>query len=136
MARKASEKTTEKAAAAKAWHAAKTLERYHERRANGLCTRCGKTKTDGVHHLCARCRAKNEALARRGQPDALDLAVREVMAANEERRYKGLPELSYGQWAISGWAAEYALRQAQEQQARRAREKRRKKEEEDAEAIA
>jgi hypothetical protein len=126
MAKK-SEKTAEQAAEEKALLAAKALERYHKKVAAGQCTHCGR-KTDGEHRLCQVCRAKQEARARRGKPDALDLAVREVMRVNEERRQRGQPELSYGQWAISSWAAEYALRQAREAAAKRAREKRRQAE--------
>jgi hypothetical protein len=126
-AKKKSEKTAEQVAEEKARLSAKALERYYKNRAAGRCTNCGR-KTDGEHRLCQVCRAKQEARARRGKPDALDLAVREVMRVNEERRQRGQPELSYGQWAISGWAAEYALRQAREAAARRAREKRLQKE--------
>jgi uncharacterized protein YkwD len=135
MAKKQSEKTAEQVAEEKAQLSAKALERYYKNRAAGRCTNCGR-KTDGVHRLCEVCRARKEARARRGKPDALDLAVREVMRVNEERRQRDLPELSYGQWAISGYAAEYALRQAREQQARRAREKKRQAEAESGEATA
>jgi hypothetical protein len=127
MAKKSSKQTAEQVAEKKAQLAAKSLERYHKKVAAGLCPKCGR-KADGEHSLCQACRAKKEARARRGKPDALDLAVHEVIQVNEERRQRGQPELSYGQWAISGYAAQYALRQAQEAAARRAREKRLQKE--------
>jgi hypothetical protein len=133
--KKQSEQTAEQVAEKKAQLAAKALERYYKNRAAGRCTNCGR-KTDGEHRLCQVCRARKEARERRGKPDKLDLAVREVMALNAERRQRGQPELSYGQWAISGWAAEYALRQAREAAAKRAREKRRQAEAEGDEATA
>ena len=35
-------------------------EQTRKRRELGICTRCGKRKTDGVHAMCAICRGKNQ----------------------------------------------------------------------------